>query len=171
MTDEIRRDDGVPDGEFSDDEDEKREDGGAALGMAGGMGAGAVIGGIVGGPVGTGLGIAAGMVAGGLAGREVGRAVNAKAEQEYWRTHYAERPYVTADRTYDDLAPAYRYGWEARARYPERAWDEVEPDLGREWESRSDRPRLTWMDARPAARDAWDRVDRAGRGGAPEGGP
>src|SRR3954465_10984009 len=89
---------------------------GPGVGAASGAVAGAALGGAVGGPVGAVVGAAVGGVAGGLAGKGVAEGVNPTAEDAYWRNNYSKRPYA-ANRSYDDLAPAYRYGWESRGRH------------------------------------------------------
>ena len=83
------------------------------------------------------------------------------AEDEYWRTNYATRPYVEDGETYDTYRPAYRYGWESRARMGKRSYSEVERDLERGWEKAKGESRQTWHEAKDATRDAWHRVERA----------
>jgi hypothetical protein len=131
---------------------------GTGVGAATGGTVGAVIGGAVGGPLGAMVGAAVGGVAGGLAGKGISESVNPTEEDAFWRDHYSTRPYYSSGRTYDDLQPAYRYGWEARTRHEDRSWNDVEPDLGREWNQRHG-SRLDWNDARYATQDAWNRVD------------
>ena len=71
------------------------------------------------------------------------------------------RPYA-ADTSYDDLGPAYRYGWETRGRYDgSRRFDDVEADLGQGWETSRGTSRLGWERAKHASRDAWDWIERA----------
>jgi len=96
-------------------------------------------------------------VAGGLAGKGVAEAVNPTEEDAYWRSTYANRPYAT-NRSYDDLAPAYRYGWESRTRYADRGWNDVENDLEHGWEKAKANSKLAWSDAKHATKDAWERV-------------
>jgi hypothetical protein len=129
--------------------------GGVAGGVAGGAAAGAAIGGMTG-PVGAAVGAAVGAVAGALAGRAV--KADPVAEDAYWRDNYSDRPYVEGGSSYDDYAPAYRYGVDAHSRYPNRPFDEVEPDLGREWGTARGRSTLEWERAKHATRDAWQRV-------------
>ena len=134
---------------------------GAALG---GVAAGAAAGSVAG-PVGTVVGAAVGAVAGGLAGKGVAEKFDPTLEDAYWRENYEDRPYVVEGSTYDDYGPAYRYGVESFAAYPERGFDDVEPDLSRDWDTRRGTSRLEWGEARGATRDAWqrlhDRVERA----------
>jgi hypothetical protein len=82
------------------------------------------------------------------------------AEDEYWRTNYANRPYTGSNRDYSYWQPAYRYGYESAQRHRGRAWNDVEPDLRSGWDSWEHRGTLnaTWENIKAAARDAWDRV-------------
>jgi hypothetical protein len=79
-------------------------------------------------------------------------------EADYWRANYAQRPYA-AGRTYDELEPAYRYGWESRGSHPARRWAEAESDLRTGWVGARGDSRLGWNEARGAVEDAWTRVD------------
>jgi hypothetical protein len=130
-----------------------------AVGAAGGAALGAKVGSAAG-PVGTAAGLAAGAVAGGAAGKVAAEAVNPTAEDEYWRTNYATRPYVKEGVRYEAYRPAYQYGWESYARYRGRPFEEVEPTLRKNWELRAD-GRTGWDKVRDAVRDAWHRVERA----------
>jgi len=132
---------------------------GTGVGAAGGGTVGAVIGGAVGGPVGAMVGAAIGGVAGGLAGKGVAESVNPTEEDAYWRESHASRPYAQG-RSYDDLRPAYQYGWESRARHADRTWNDAENDLERGWEKAKGNTRLAWHEAKDATRDAWDRIDQ-----------
>lgn len=134
---------------------------GTGAGASGGALAGAAIGGAVGGPVGAVIGGAAGAIAGGLGGHAAGEAVNPTVEDSYWRENYSTRPYVTDNAKYDDYSPAYRVGWESASENRGRKFDEVETDLEKRWSTSRGNSRLDWSDARNAARDAWDRVERA----------
>lgn len=131
---------------------------GTGVGAASGAIGGAAIGGAVGGPVGAMIGAAVGGLTGGLAGKGVAEAVNPTEEDAYWKTNYATRPYA-GDRSYDDLRPAYQYGWESRARHQGRNWSDVEGDLERDWNTSRGNSNLGWNEARHASRDAWDRID------------
>lgn len=131
---------------------------GTGVGAATGGTVGAMIGRAVGGPVGAMVGAAVGGIAGGLAGKGIAESVNPTAEDAFWRIHYGTRPYASG-RTYEDLQPAYRWGWEARTRYEDRSWGDVERDLERDWNARFGSMDLPWSEARHAVRDAWDRID------------
>jgi hypothetical protein len=137
---------------------------GTGLGAAGGAVTGAEVGTAVGGPVGTLVGGAVGAAVGALAGRGLAQAVNPTTEEAYWRESYGRRDYVERDRPFSDYGPAYRYGWESRARMGDREFDEVETDLERGWNAVRGQSRLAWGQAKPATRDAWDRVARAAPG-------
>jgi phage tail tape-measure protein len=131
---------------------------GTGLGAAaGGAAAGAAIG-TVAGPLGTAIGAAAGAIVGGLAGKGVAEAIDPTAEDVYWRETYATRPYVTANTPYSTYEPAYRYGWEARDRYPGQSWDQTEAELAQRWADTPYAGTLGWDSASPAVRDAWDRA-------------
>src|SRR5438067_13433960 len=86
---------------------------GTGIGAAGGGAAGAAIGAVVSGPAapaGAVVGAVIGAVAGGLAGKGAAEAVNPTAEDAYWRTNYANRPYYENAHTHDaDYPPAYQY--------------------------------------------------------------
>src|SRR5204862_6063307 len=105
---------------------------GTGVGALGGAAAGAAVGVAVGGPVGAMIGAAVGGVAGGFAGKEVAESVNPTEEESYWRENYSLRPYA-ANREYDELGPAYQYGWETWAKHREHGWHGVEGDLEKGW--------------------------------------
>jgi hypothetical protein len=128
------------------------------VGAVSGAAAGAALGGVVGGPVGAMIGAAVGGMAGGLAGKGVAEAANPTEEDAYWRDNYGNRPYA-ANRSYDELGPAYQYGWEAWSRNRERGWSGAEGDLERGWNQARGNSRLAWNEARHATRDAWDRLE------------
>jgi hypothetical protein len=142
----------------------KTPDSSHSVGTAAGAAGGAVAGGALGsalGPAGTVIGGAVGAAAGALAGRELAKAIDPAAEDRYWRENYTKRDYVEPHRPYSDYRPAYRYGWESRARLGARPFDDVETDLDNGWSKARGESRLTWGQARTAARDAWHRVERA----------
>src|SRR5215212_4344821 len=85
---------------------------GTGVGAAvGGIAAGAAAGSVAG-PVGTVVGAAVGAVVGGLAGKGVAESIDPTAEDNYWRDNFRNRSYIESDTSYDEWAPAYRYGWE-----------------------------------------------------------
>lgn len=144
---------------------------GTALGVAGGAVAGAALGSAAG-PVGTVAGVVIGGVAGGLVGRGVadvanperadGRhAVNHDGEDAYWRDAHLNEPYYNPERSYDDYAPAYRMGWESRAKYSAGTFAQYEPAFRNDWDTLRGGSRLEWDEARHAVRAGWDRVERS----------
>jgi hypothetical protein len=135
---------------------------GTGIGAVAGAAAAGAAAGAAGGPVGAVVGAVAGGIVGGLAGKSIAESIDPTAEDAYWRENHASRPYYEPSTTYDeDLAPAYRHGWESRARYADRSFDEVEPDLGRDWDSVKSGSRLNWDRAKHATRDAWDRIEHS----------
>ena len=102
-----------------------------------------------------------GAVVGGLGGRAVGESVNPTAEDAYWEKNYQNEAYVKQGHAYDDYAPAYRAGYENRAKYAGRTFDQAEPVLRNDYERTKGNSRLAWEDAKGATRAAWHRVERA----------
>ena len=133
---------------------------GTGLGAAAGGAVAGAAAGAVGGPVGAVAGAAVGAVVGGLAGKGVAEGLNPTVEDAYWRDNYTKEPYYVEGRTYDDYAPAYRTGYEARTRYAGRSWSDVESDVERDYYANRGNGRLEWQDARDATRAAWHRVER-----------
>lgn len=131
---------------------------GTGAGALGGAAAGAAIGTAVGGPVGTAVGGVIGAVSGGLAGKGVAEAINPTVEDGYWRENYKTRPYARAGTQYDQLQPAYRYGWESRSKNGDKDWKEVENDLESGWDKARGKSKMAWEDAKMATHDAWDHV-------------
>ncbi len=127
---------------------------------AGGMAAGAAAG-MVAGPAGAIAGGVIGAIVGGLAGKGVAEMIDPTAEEAYWRENYIGRPYVREGSTFDDYAPAYRYGLDAYPRYAGRTFDDVEPELRHDWQGARGSSTLAWDDAKHAARDSWHRVSDA----------
>jgi hypothetical protein len=71
-----------------------------------------------------------------------------------------DRNYSSLGGSYDDYAPAYRYGSESRSKYANRNWDDVETDLRSDWDSRyntSGEP-STWEKFKNAVRRGWDKI-------------
>jgi hypothetical protein len=128
-------------------------------GAVGAGAAGATVGALVGGPVGALVGGAVAAVAGGLGGRVIAEVFNPSDEERYWREHYRTRPYAKPDTRFEELEPAYRYGWETRAAHPRECWEDLEQRLEEGWRCRGcERP---WEAARDPARDAFERLEGA----------
>lgn len=132
-----------------------------------GTGTGAAVGGVVGaaagslaGPVGTVLGAAAGAVAGGYAGKAAGEAANPTEQDAYWRANYSKRPYAKDFTSYDEAAPAYRYGWESASNpsHKGRSFKDVESSLSKDWDKVKGKSAATWDKAKNAVEDAWNHV-------------
>ncbi|MEA2735013.1 MAG: hypothetical protein QOE14_1464, partial [Humisphaera sp.] len=105
------------------------------------------------------VGAVIGAVAGGLAGKGAAEAVNPTAEDQYWRSNYANRPYYEKDYDYDrDYRPAYEYGWNAASQNRGRSFSESESSLASGWEKTKASSRLGWDKAKFATRDAFDRL-------------
>ena len=132
---------------------------GVGLGAAATGAAAGAAGGAMGGPIGAAVGAVIGGIAGGLAGKGIAEDVNPTVEHDYWRTNYADRPYVESGHSYEIYEPAYRYGWEARNRHAGKSFDQAEADLSRDWEKVRGSSTLGWDKARHASRDAWDRLE------------
>ncbi len=133
---------------------------GTGVGAAAGATAGAVVGSVAG-PVGTVVGGAIGAVVGGLGGKAAGEAVNPTAENAYWQENYKHEAYVNKDYDYNEYAPAYRTGYENRAKYADRTFDQAETDLRNDYERTKGNSRVAWDDAKHATKAAWHRVERA----------
>ncbi len=132
---------------------------GTGVGSVGGAAAGAAVGAAVGGPVGAVVGAAAGAVAGGIAGHAVGEKLDPTVEAAYWRNIYNTRPYYRKDRKFEDLEPAYRYGWEqAVSAKAGQRFEQVEPELERTWPKARGNSLYEWKEVRDATRDSWIRV-------------
>ena len=95
-----------------------------------------------------------------VAGQSTAAVVDPAAEATYWSENHLKRAYVLPDKRYKDYEPAFRHGWESRARSAQRPFREVEGDLERGWERVKGESSLTWIQARYAVSDAWHRAGR-----------
>jgi hypothetical protein len=93
------------------------------------------------------------------ASRGIADMLDPAGEEAYWRENFQSQPYYERGLQYDDYHPAYRIGWEGRARYDGRSFEEVEPELEAEYNRIRGASRLDWSRNRRAARAAWDRFD------------
>lgn len=157
--DSVRRADGRAPLERIDEASASHPVGTGAGALAGGF-AGAAAGTAVAGPVGTLIGAAAGAVAGGAMGRSAAELIDPSAEDDYWREAYLREPYYAEGRSYDYYGPAYRAGYEGRARYHDQHFDDVEHDLAGAYARYRAEHGAEWPEVRDAARSAWDRADR-----------
>ena len=87
-----------------------------------------------------------------------GTSTDWKTEEQYWRSNWNTRPYVSADRGYEYYQPGYRYGVESATRYRGKNWNDVEGDLRSGWDRFEHRGQSTWENMKDAVRDAWNRV-------------
>lgn len=133
---------------------------GTGFGAVGGGAAGAALGAAVAGPAGALLGAVVGVVTGGLVGKGAAELVNPLTENEYWSSHYAERPYVAEGTAYDQYEPAFRYGWESRMAHGGKRFKDVQVALEQGWDQAKGDSRLAWRQAKSAIRDAWYRVGK-----------
>ncbi len=130
------------------------EGAGSFLGGVGGMALGATAG-----PIGLVIGAIAGAVGGWWAGHGVAEAFTSQ-DHEAFRAHYESSPDRLADRTYDQVIPAYAAGHLA-ARNPEyagRSFDQGESDLRRAWTDDIAQQHGQWPAVRGYARAAFDRA-------------
>jgi hypothetical protein len=134
---------------------------GAGVGAAAAGAAAGAAGGMVAGPVGAAVGAVVGGIAGGLAGKSIAESIDPTVEDAYWQENYTRRPYYDQNTSYELYRPAYRHGWESRAKYPEQRFEDVESDLQNDWEATKHATKLKWDKAKLATRDAWDRIDNA----------
>ncbi len=106
------------------------DEAGEGVGGIGGVLTGAAIG-SAGGPLGTIIGGIAGAVGGWWAGRAVVEAAShlSKEDDEYYRDHYDQSPARLADRSYEDVRPAYHIGQLAahNPEYKGKDWSDVCP--------------------------------------------
>jgi hypothetical protein len=108
---------------------------GEGVGGVSGAVTGAALGSL-GGPIGTVIGGIAGAVAGWWAGREISEAARSFEQHEnIFRTLYETSPSRVADRSFDDVRPAYQLGYLAgrNPEYADRPFEDIEPDLQRGW--------------------------------------
>ena len=109
---------------------------GQTAGGVGGTVAGAAIGSLAG-PLGTVIGGIAGAVGGWWTGRAITQATERfdTEEDRYFREHYASSDVGLADRSYEDVRPAYQLGYIAahNPEYQGRKFEEIEEDLRKGW--------------------------------------
>lgn len=84
----------------------------------------------------------------------------ADREEDFWRTQYRSRPYVTYGGKVDDYLPAYRYGIDASIQFPNRSFADVEPTLEKNWIRARGKSALRWDKAKLAAEDSWTRMNQ-----------
>jgi hypothetical protein len=84
-------------------------------------------------------------------------------DEIYFRKHYNGN-YAGGGESYDDYAPAYKYGSEMAnsETYRGRAWKDVEPQLRSDWEGRN--PGSAWEKIKSAVRHGWERIAHGSSG-------
>lgn len=111
---------------------------GEAAGGITGVTAGAAAGSLAG-PVGTLIGGIAGAMVGWWTGRAVAEAATTISEEDdhYYRKHFESSPNSPSDRRYEDVRPAYYFGYIAthNPEYRNRDFSEIEGDLRTGWAS------------------------------------
>jgi len=129
--------------------------GGAAAGAAG-----AALGSLAG-PAGMIIGGLAGIVGGWWAGKAATESAKhySAEDDRYYRDKFESSPTRAADRSFDDVRPAYQVGHIAGKNpdYKDREWEAVETDLQRGWTDEVRDRHGDWNAARPYARDAFTR--------------
>jgi hypothetical protein len=130
------------------------EGAGTFLGGVGGLAIGAA-----GGPVGMVVGAVAGAVGGWWAGKGVADAFTSKDDAAY-RAHYEGSRDRLADRSYEQVAPAYVAGHLAGRNpdYVGRSFEQVEADLQCGWHGDVAKRCGDWPAVRGYARHAFDRA-------------
>jgi hypothetical protein len=80
-------------------------------------------------------------------------------EDKWWRENYSARPYASG-LSYDDLRPAYRYGYESGQHHMGRNWNDVQEDLRTGWDKFEGKGAggALWENVKDAVKDAWHRV-------------
>jgi uncharacterized protein (TIGR02271 family) len=96
-----------------------------------------------------------------LAGKGVAEMVDPTGEDAHWQENYKTRPYYDPSVGYDEVAPAYRYGWESKTRHEGKSFEEVESHLRADWDRQRGPSKLSWDRAKEPVRDAWSRVGGA----------
>jgi len=132
---------------------------GEAAGGISGVLTGAALGSL-GGPIGTIIGGIAGAVGGWWAGHAISEAATrATHDDDYYRTHYEGSSSRLADRSYDDVRPAYQIGHLASQNpdYASRDFDAVESDLQRGWTNDVSTKYGSWDAVRDYAREGYTR--------------
>lgn len=132
---------------------------GEAAGGISGVLAGAAIG-AAGGPIGTIIGGLAGALGGWWAGRTVSEAatrMTAGDSDTHYRNAYEGSSDRFADRSYDDVRPAYQIGHLAAMNpdYAGRDFDAVEPELRRGWSEQVRARHGDWQSVSRYARAAY----------------
>ena len=136
------------------------DEAGEAAGGIGGVLAGAAIGSVAG-PVGTLIGGIAGAMGGWWTGRAVTEAASKLTtdDDEHYRTTFESSSTRPADRSYDDVRPAYHLGQVASQNpdYANKEWSAVQADLQRGWNAEHSKKYGDWNAVSPYAGEGFKR--------------
>lgn len=140
------------------DSDTVAEASGGLIGGVGGMALGAL-----GGPIGLVIGGIAGAVGGWWAGRGLSNAITDKDDASF-QSHYKASSERYADRSYEDLRPAYAVGHLAGSNpdYAGRSFEDIEGDLKHGWKGDVAKRCGEWGSVREAARAAFEGARSSG---------
>ena len=140
---------------------------GEGVGGVSGLAAGAAIGSL-GGPIGAIIGGIAGAASGWWAGHEISQVARDFEQQEgTYRTLYESSPHGLADRSFDDVRPAYQLGYLASQNpdYSGRSFEEIEPELQRGWSEDVRAKHGDWQTVRGFVREVYS-IRRSAAGAA-----
>lgn len=132
--------------------------GAGSAAVAGGA-AGAMIGAVVAGPAGLAVGAVAGGALGAVLGNRAAEASDRREDLGHFQQIYREMPYFIDSMTWDDYAPAYRYGLATFRTLGAQPFADAATELEQGWGRARDISRLTWLQARPAVEHAWRSLD------------
>ena len=133
---------------------------GGAGGAAGAVGGAAI--GSAAGPVGTVIGAVAGALGGWWAGKNVAEKVDEfDNDDEFYRSRFESTAGGNRSFTYDRAKPVYQLGYLASQNpdYSGRSFSEIEPELRRGWNDDLRTQYGEWDDVRSFAADAFERGD------------
>lgn len=134
---------------------------GEGVGGVSGIAAGAAIGSL-GGPVGTVIGAIAGAVGGWWAGKEVSNAATTYTESHdaQYKSHFDSQSSESRGRfgSYDKARPLYQLGHVAAQNpdYRGKTFDQIEPDIRRGWNKDMEQQHGSWNDVRGAVSGAYN---------------
>ena len=133
---------------------------GEAVGGIGGVIAGAEIGSIAG-PVGAVIGGIAGAIGGWWAGRAISEAAShvTHEDEDYYRRIWEGTEHRPADRSFEDVRPAYYLGHVAAQNpdYANRSWSDVQQDLSRGWSDEHAKRYGSWSSVSQYAEVGYER--------------
>lgn len=120
---------------------------------------GAFVGAVIGGTPGLTLGAVAGGAAGAIIGHRLSEAADPRGDLGHFEQVYRTTPYYINGMTWDDYAPAYRYGLDTYATHGGQPLAVAAPILASEWPRAQGVSRLGWEQAQPAVEHAWRELD------------